>query len=201
MRKAIADQRRIFNLPDEMFTYQFRPWEIRSKWDRNPDIYKEYRPILNLPSQPEIRRRPRERNAPVEDDEDDEWQESQEGDSYYFKIVPCRMHFESLCFKARSTIDGAGNGLFLKPHPSIPKGVHLCLYAEKFTSEAEINDIVSSRFYAMYVPRLNAWYDVELETGNNFARFANQLHVQETLESMKRMSASDMPEVTESDWK
>ena len=64
-----------------------------------------------------------------------------------------------------------------------------------------MNDTVSSRFYAMHVPRLNAWYDAELETGNNLGRFANQLHVQEALESMKRMSASDMPEVTESDWK
>ena len=53
----------------------------------------------------------------------------------------------------------------------------------------------------MDVPRLNAWYDAELETGNNLGRFANQPHVQEALESMKRMSASHMPEVTESDWK
>ena len=54
MPKAMVDQRRIFNLSEEVFTNQFRPWEIRNKWDRNPDIYEEYRHILNLPSQQEL---------------------------------------------------------------------------------------------------------------------------------------------------
>lgn len=111
------------------------------------------------------------------------------------------LHFESKCFKAKSSIPNAGHGLFLKQHALIDKGSHLCLYTDHAITEAEINNSGSSRHYAMYIPRKKMWFDAEVENGNNLGRFANQPRVLESLRKIKEKSENGQPELTEEVWK
>ncbi|CAB3982073.1 Hypothetical predicted protein [Paramuricea clavata] len=69
----------------------------------------------------------------------------------------------SLCYKAPSTIAGAGFGLFLQPHDTIPQGTHLCLYASRQATAKELQ--ASSRDYALMAAN-GCWFDVEVENGN-----------------------------------
>jgi hypothetical protein len=52
MRSAKREKRGMFNLPEELFCYPFRPWELRQGLTENPDMYKEFRPILSAPADP-----------------------------------------------------------------------------------------------------------------------------------------------------
>ena len=46
MRSAKREKRGMFNLPEELFCYPFRLWELRQSLTENPDMYKEFLPIL-----------------------------------------------------------------------------------------------------------------------------------------------------------
>ena len=202
MRDAINNQRGIFSLPQDVFTYPYRPWELRKLW---PDVsileppFLEYREILNPPKNPgRAWRLPSEHNDNDEGDEN----ESQQSDSFFFRVVPSEMIYESLCFKAPSTIPNAGYGLFLRPHGVIPKGSHLCLYSARSTTEAEMDAAMSTRDYALRTGKDGLWFDAELDDGNNFARFSNQANVAELLQNVKELSQKDKrPAFEESDWK
>ena len=116
--------------------------------------------------------------------------------------MPSEMIYESLCFKAPSTIPNAGYGLFLRPHGVIPKGSHLCLYSARSTTEAEMDAAMSTRDYALRTGKDGLWFDAELDDGNNFARFSNQANVAELLQNVKELSQKDKrPAFEESDWK
>ncbi len=124
---------------------------------------------------------------------------SQPDDQFYYRLVDCPLHFESLCFCAKSTIQNAGLGLFLKPRDddeTIAKGTHLCMYAVRPSTEQELS--TSSR---MYVMETNAGiFDAEEATGNNLGRYANQLGVLHALEEVKELSQPDKPQMTSDDW-
>ena len=102
----------------------------------------------------------------------------------------------------KSTIPGAGLGLFLKPHPSIPKGQFVCLYATHSTTQEAIDATGSSRDYAILTGKAKLWFDAEKQDGVCLGRFANQLHVCESLaEVCERSRKSLFPEMREEDWK
>ena len=46
MRSAKREKRGMFNLPEELFCYPFRLWELRQSLTENPDMYKEFLAIL-----------------------------------------------------------------------------------------------------------------------------------------------------------
>ena len=201
MRDAIAKKRGMFNLPEEVFAYPHRPWDLRKAWpDADTEVpaqYAEYKPITNAPAQPEFGWRSHQSNP-----EDAELESSQEGDLYFFRIVPTTLHNESLCFKARSTIDDAGFGLFLKPHGLIVHGSHLCIYAERSTNEADMDTSCSSRDYAVETHKRDTWFDAEHEEGNNLGRFVNQPRLLEMLNEIKELSDKrHHAEITQRDWK
>ena len=195
MRDAIKDKRGIFSLPEEIFTYPYRPWDLRKLWHDvdNTLRYAEVRPILNRPSDPKVW-------SGTETDDSDEM-DSQCSDNFFFNIQSSKLFWESRCYAAKSTIPDAGLGLFVKPHDNtIEVNDHLCLYAEKSTNLEEITDSGSSRIYAMYVPRKRLWFDADVETGNNLGRFANQPGVLEAFTEIKRLSNKDLPHLTAGDW-
>lgn len=45
MRDAITQKRGMFNLPDEVFAYPYRPWDLRKAW---PDVRKETTAIRRI---------------------------------------------------------------------------------------------------------------------------------------------------------
>ena len=197
MRSAKRAKRGIFNLPEELFCSPFRPWEFRHGMKTNPSTYKEYRPILNRPEDPAIAWKPAQRAPPVE--ADDVWPESQDHDSFYFRMVPCPLHAEALCFRAKSTLPDAGYGLFLKPHGPIGRGTHLCLYSDQPTTKEDLERAGSSRMYVLEATK--GVYNAEHETGNNLGRYANQPNVLEALKFVKQLSTKPQPEMTENNWR
>ena len=201
MREAIAEKRGIFSLPQDVFSYPYRPWDLRKEW---PDVskappkpYEEFRQILNPPSNPESVWRGIECGI-----DEEELSESQHDDTYFFRVIPSKFHHESQCFKSQSTIAGAGNGLFLRPHGLISKGSHLCIYSAKSTTEDKIDKAKPSRDYAIKSGRAGLWFDAEIENGNNLGRFANQPRVLEMLRHVKHNSTkTTSQEFIESQWK
>lgn len=207
MREAITHKRGIFNLPEELFTYPYRPWDLRKLWKNEEDErrYRESRPILNRPTDPAVWARTETdglAKAVDDDDNDEDLLNSQDSDNFLFRIVLCKLYWETRCYSAESQIRDAGRGLFIKPHKQpIEPGEHLCLYAEKSTTLQEMDGRKSSRVYAMYVPRKKLWFDSEVETGNNLGRFANQRGVLEAFHEIQRLSETPNPQLTEDDWK
>ncbi|CAB4023003.1 Hypothetical predicted protein, partial [Paramuricea clavata] len=195
MRDAIEKKRGVFSLPEEVFTYPYRPWDLRKLWNDvdNARRYAEVRPILNRPSDPKVW-------SGTENDDADHM-DSESSDNFFFNIQPSTLFWESRCYAAKSTILDAGLGLFIKPHDNtIEVNDHLCLYAENSTNLEKITDSGSSRIYAMYVPRKRLWFDADVETGNNLGRFANQPGVLEAFTEIKRLSNKDLPHLTAGDW-
>ena len=55
MRKSIDEKKGIFTLPDEAFTYSFRPWHMRKLMTTgHTGAYDEYGEILNKPMDPNL---------------------------------------------------------------------------------------------------------------------------------------------------
>ena len=88
MRDAINNQWGIFYLPQDVFTYPYRPWDLRRLWI---DVcileapFVEYREILKPPKNPGYAWRLL--SAPNDNEEEDEY-ESQQSDSFFFRVVP-----------------------------------------------------------------------------------------------------------------
>ena len=129
---------------------------------------------------------------------DDAWPESQDDDSFYFRMVPCPLHVEALCFRAKSTLPDAGYGLFLKPHGPIGRGTHLWPYSDQPITEEDLERAGSSRMYAPEASK--GVYDAEQETGNNLGRYTNQLNVLEVSRFLGQLSTQPQPEMTENNW-
>lgn len=203
MRKAVDERRGIFTLPDEAFTFPFRPWDVRKLTTTgHTGVYDEYREILNTPTDPNLAWIPTESSAPLDGgDEDGAVPDSETTDNFYLRMVPSKLYWESKCYVAQSTIPAAGRGLFVQRHKgNIPVGEHLCIYAEQSTTVDKITASGSSRVYAIYSSRKKLWFDAEIETGNNLGRFANQPGVLEALLHVKESSGKDQPEMSGSDW-
>ena len=199
MRQAIADKRGLFNMPEEVFTHPYRPWDLRrARRTNNRSVYDNYQPILNKPPDPAAAWAARVDGISCPDEEDRS--ESQPTDSFYFRVVKCKLHWESKCFKSQSSIPEAGNGLFLKPQDGIPRGSHLCLYSDSPTTAEAIQASGSSKVYALSTGRKNIWFDAEMENGNNLGRFANQPGVLEAFFKIKQLSMKPKPQMTEGDW-
>ena len=203
MRRAVADRKGIFNLPQEVFTFPNRPWDLRKLASQGQmNVYDEYREILNKPAEPELAWVPQENSAPFEAGEDGSIPDSQSTDSFFLRMVPCKLFWESRCYVAQSTIPNAGRGLFLLPHKdTIPVGEHLCLYAENSTTIEQITASGSSHVYAIYAQRKKLWFDSEIETGNNIGRFANQPGILQALSRVRELSTIPHPPMTDGDWR
>ena len=204
MRSAMAEKKGIFNLPEEVFTYPNRPWDIRRLTSTgHTNVYDEYREILNRPSDPDLAWIPKDKVTHVDGGEDSgSVPQSETTDNFYLRIVPCKLFWESRCFVAESTIPDAGRGLFLQPHKeTIEAGTHLCMYAEKSTTIEEIIASGSSRVYSMFTQKKKLWFDGEKETGNNIGRFANQPGVLDALRRIKQLSTIPMPAMIDCNWK
>ena len=173
MTSAKREKRGMFNLPEELFCYPFRPWELRQSLTENPDMYKEFLPILNTQADPAASWKPKQRAPPVE--ADDEWPYSQDNDLFFFRMVKCPLHMETLCFREKSTIPNAGYGLFLKRHKLVERGTHLCLYSEQPLTPEKLAQSQSSNMYMLETNK--GTYDAEDATGNNLGRYANQPNV------------------------
>ena len=193
----------LFNLPEEIFCYPMRPWEIRRL--QRPDVSEherhmldELRPILNVPECHEnVCKANESLSVAVEDEKD--MPVSQTDDSFYFRLIECPLRCETLCFPATRTIPGAGLGLFLKRHnTTITQGTHLCLYSEKASTKSELLQNKSSRMYL--VETRSGIFDAETATGNNLGRYANQLGVLEELRRIKELSKTGKPSMTSDDW-
>ena len=204
MRSALAEKKGIFNLPDEVFTFPNRPWDIRRLTSTgHTNVYDEYREILNRPSDPDLAWIPEQHMAQVDGGEDSgSVPQSETTDNFYLRIVPCKLFWESRCFVAESTIPNAGRGLFLQAHKDdIPVGTHLCMYAERSTTLEEIIASGSSRQYSIFTQKKKRWFDGEKETGNNIGRFANQPGVLDALHRIKQLSTRPMPAMIDCDWR
>jgi len=203
MRTAMAEKKGIFNLPEEVFTYPNRPWDIRRLTSTgHANVYDNYREILNRPSDPDLAWIPQEHMAHVDGGEDGSVPQSETTDNFYLRIVPCKLFWESRCFVAQSTIPNSGRGLFLLPHKeTIPVGEHLCMYAEKSATIEQIISSGSSREYTIFTQKRKLWFDAEIATGNNLGRFANQPGVLEALRHIKEISTPPNPTMTDADWR
>ena len=203
MREAIKEKKGLFNLPEEIFSYPMRPWEIRrlqrddvSEKDR--EALTQLRPISNVPELPENAwRLPPSSAAPIAVEDEHDTPTSQPEDHFYYRLIDCPLHFESLCYCDKSTIHNAGFGLFLKPHvETITKGTHLCLYAECPITSAELPR--SNRMYLIQTK--SGTFDAEKATGNNLGRYANQRSVVPALREVKKLSQLSEPQMTNDDW-
>ena len=167
---ATATRSGMRQLPLECMKHPFRPWDVRSLWrdlNNTPDTYQTEFQVAHLP-------------LSVDGEEDID--QVNQGHTFYCKLIRSALEAESFCYPAKSTIPGAGKGLFIRPRQyALPKDTHLCLYGKQSTSEREINEAGSSRVYAIQIGN-GKWFDAETDTGENIGRFANQSHVQETLE-------------------
>ena len=177
MREAIKEKKGLFNLPEEIFSYPMRPWEIR-RLQRDDVSDKERETLTQLRS---ISNVPVSSAAPVAVEDEHDTSTSQP---------------EDLCYCAKSTIHNAGLGLFLKPHvETITKGTHLCLYAERPITNEEL--FKSNRMYLIQTKSGN--FDAEKATGNNLGRYANQLGVVSALQKVKNLSQFNEPQMTRDD--
>ena len=203
MREAMTMKKGLFNLPEEIFCYPMRPWEIRRL--QRPDVSEherhmldELRPILNVPECPENVWKANDL-LPVALEDEEDTPVSQAEDSFYFRLIECPLRCETLCYPATSTIPGAGLGLFVKPHKStIARGTHLCLYSERASTNLELSQTKSSRMYV--VETRSGIFDAEIATGNNLGRYANQRGVVEELRRIKELSNKTRPNMTSDDW-
>lgn len=205
MQTAMTKGDGLFNLPDEIFSYPFRPWDIRrlkrgDSCDAEArEILVQYSPILNSPESPDQLWKPSLAAPPVATDDEQDTQCSQEEDSFYFRIVECPLRHETLCFRGKSSIPGSGYGLFVKPHDTkLGGGTHLCLYAEKSTTEDELAAAGSSRMYL--VQSRHGLFDADQPTGNNLGRYANQRGIVEALRRIQQMSTVGQPTMVDTDW-
>jgi hypothetical protein len=72
MRKAIDEKKGIFTLRDEVFTYPFRPWDVRKLTTTgHTGTYDEYREILNTAMDPNLAWIPAESSAPLDGSDED----------------------------------------------------------------------------------------------------------------------------------
>jgi hypothetical protein len=109
MRVAMQHKVGMFNLREEVVMYSFRPWDIRKRWTNLcscPTEYKAYTHITNAPEHPESMWK---EGASI----DEERCGANETAMYHFRIVQSSLRYKSVCYKATSTIAGAGFGLFL----------------------------------------------------------------------------------------
>lgn len=195
MRVAMQHKVGMFNLPEEVFMHPFRPWDLRKRWtdlSSCPTEYKAYTHITNAPEQPGSMWK---EGASV----DEERRGTDETATYHFRIVESSLRYESLCYKATSTIAGAGFGLFLRPHDTITQGSHLCLYASRQATAEELQ--ASSRDYALKAAN-GYWFDAQVEDGNNLGRFVNMPGVKEALLKLVDLSRKNThPQFFERQWK
>jgi hypothetical protein len=198
MREAIKHKAGMFNLPEEVFLHPFHPWDLRKRWTdlgSCPVDYKAFAQITNAPQHPESAWKEGQESV----DEERESEDGQETATYHFRMVESSMRSESLCYKAPSTIPGAGFGLFLRPHATIAEGTHLCLYAPRPATREELRQ--SWRDYTL-MASAGKWYDAEIETGNNLVRFANMPLVKESLNKVVQLSNKTAhTEFDEHQWK
>ncbi len=82
-------------------------------------------------------------------------------DRYYVELTDSDQWLEASCFVQKSTIPGAGLGLFIKPHPPIPKRQFVCFYATHSTTEEAMEAASSSRDYAIMAEKGKVWFDAE----------------------------------------
>ena len=86
----------MFILPEELFCSPFNLWELHQGLRENPDMYKEFHPIINTPAEPTATWKPKQRAPQVEANND--WPGSQHNDFFIFRMVKCPLHMETLCF-------------------------------------------------------------------------------------------------------
>lgn len=205
MRLAITNKLGMFNLPQDVFCYPYRPWDLRANWPHRsrtaPPAYQEYKEILDVPDVPPEQQW---RISESATDDDDELTQSQSGDTFLFRFVVSSMREETLCFVASSTIPGAGQGLFLREHGYVIKrDTHLCLYAATSTTEEEMASRNSSRDYAISLTsHPNVWFDAEVPDGSNLGRYANSPAILEVMGKVRDASKKAcFPHFFEADWK
>ena len=179
----------MFRLPDETRQPGFLPWDIKDGQTVSEPVL-----IRNVRSdQPEVLWFGREGTEQTAGDGNDR---------YYVELTESKEWLEASCFVKASTIPGAGLGLFLKPHKAIPKGQFVCLYATHPTTQEAMDSDGSSGNYALLTGKAKRWFDAEKEDGVCLGRFANQLHVRESLaEVCERSRKSRFTEMREEDWK
>jgi hypothetical protein len=179
----------MFRLPDETRQPGFLPWDIK---DGNTASEPVQIRNVNI-DQPEALWFGKAGTDSTGDSSNDR---------YYVELAESKEWLEASCFVKKSTIAGAGLGLFLKPHPHIPKGHFVCLYATHYTTQETMDATSSSRDYAILTGKAKLWFDAEKQDGVCLGRFANQLHVRESLAAVRERSRkSQFLEIREEDWK
>ena len=92
MRRAVADRKGIFNLPQEVYTFPSQSWDLRKlALQGQLNVYDEYRETLNKPAEPELTWVLQENSAPFEAGEDGSIPDSQSTDSFFLRMVPCKL--------------------------------------------------------------------------------------------------------------
>ena len=99
----------MFILPEELFCSPFNLWELHQGLRENPDMYKEFHPIINTPADTTATWKPKQRAPQVEANND--WPGSQHNDFFIFRMVKCPLHMETLCFWEKAPYQNAGYGL------------------------------------------------------------------------------------------
>ena len=178
----------MFRLPDETRRPGFLPWDVKEGHTTSEPV-----PIRNVNvDEPEA----------LWFGQTSTGSSSDGGDRYYVELTDSDQWLEASCFVRKSTIPGAGLGLFIKPHPPIPKGQFVCLYATHSTTEEAMEAAGSSRDYAIMAEKGKVWFDAEKYDGVCLGRFANQMHVYESLlEACRCSRKTHFNEMREADWK
>jgi hypothetical protein len=60
-RSAIHEKRGMFILPQELFCCPFNLWQLHQGLRENPDMYKEFHPIINTPADTTATWKPKQR--------------------------------------------------------------------------------------------------------------------------------------------
>ena len=120
-RSAIHEKRGMFILPEELFCSPFNLWELHQGLRENPDMYKEFHPIINTPADTTATWKTKQRAPQVEANND--WPGSQHNDLFIFRMVKCPLHMETLCFWEKEPYQNAGYGL--KRHKFVEWGTCL----------------------------------------------------------------------------
>ena len=100
MREAIKNKKGLFNLPEEIFCYPMRPWEIRRLQrddvpEKDRETLTQLRPINNVPENPENVWRTGGFAAPVAVQDEQDEPTSQPDDLFNFRLIDCPLRFES----------------------------------------------------------------------------------------------------------
>jgi hypothetical protein len=162
----------MFRLPDETRQPGFLPWDIK---DRN--TASEPIPIQNVNiDKPEALWFSKASTESTGDS----------SNRYYVELTESKEWLKVSCFVQHYS--GIGLGLFLKPHPSLPKGQFVCLYATHRTMEEAMDATGSSQDYAILTREVKLWFHAEEQNGVCLSRFANQMDVYKSLIQVRERS-------------